>query len=111
MDIQIDLNTLRPVFLPYINSLRDFHFSYRNPVFWLFLLIVCLILLRFWQPKKTISFCLTIAVILLAATKIERIMAQALARQGGVFDPFIIRIMLFIVVSIVGIYFVFIDNS
>lgn len=113
MDIVIVLYVLKTSFLPYIKSIQDFHFYYNNPLFWIFFMVLYILLKigRSWSPGKAFLFCACIAGILLGAT---RLIAQPFTIPGYAaysFDPFVYKIASFILISIITIYFVFIDNS
>lgn len=97
----IEFDAMKSAMLSYAESLKDFHFSPTNPLFWVFLAVLFFILLRFWRPKKTLSFCLITGLILLATTKIETLIAGMAAGSGTAFDPFLIRVGCIFVVSIV----------
>ncbi|MFC1667256.1 hypothetical protein ACFL0P_05285 [Candidatus Omnitrophota bacterium] len=99
MDL-LDFDTLRTMLLPHLLSLKNFHFSVANPLFWAVLIVLFLILLRFWQPKKSFSFCLTIGIILLATTKLENFIANMAAGSNATFDPFLIRVGCLFIISI-----------
>ena len=104
MSISIDFETLRAIFVPYLDSLKNFHFTFLNPLFWAFLLVLLLILLRFWEIKKSFSFCLIIAVILLGTTKLEDFVVDTLAISGESLVPFLIRVLSLFAVAIVFLY-------
>lgn len=108
--MDIDLSALRKVAQAHLDNLKNFQFSYNNPLFWVFLLLSSLVLLRFWRPRKSLSFCLILAIILLATTKIENI-TVALIEPGEVFDPVIIRVVSIIIIIFISIYYVFIRED
>ncbi|MDP2923861.1 MAG: hypothetical protein Q8O30_09135 [Candidatus Omnitrophota bacterium] len=107
----IDIGALKANFLPYLNSLGHFRFSFLNPLFWIFLLVLFLMLLRFWYARKSFSFCLIVAIILLATTGLEDFIAGILAKNGEGFDPVIIRVLSLIVISIISLYYFFIREN
>jgi hypothetical protein len=57
-------------FLVCFNSLASYEFSFLNPLFWIALLLLLLVLIRRWDIRKAFSFCVVLAVILLATTRI-----------------------------------------
>ena len=107
----IDFDVLRRTFLYHLDSLKNFNFSFLNPVFWLFLLILFLILLRFWLAKKAFSFCMILAIVLLATIKLENFMAGLLANSVKTFDPTIIRLFAIAIVVFIFIYYAFIKRD
>lgn len=65
---------------------------------------------RGWNTGKAFFFCITIAMILLGATWFEKFIADAFVGQGEAFDPFLIRVLSLIMISVAAVYFVLIDN-
>ena len=106
--------TLKTAFLPYIKSIQDFHFYYNNPLFWVGFMVLYLILEIGvdWCISKAFFFCAINASVLLFATWLEKPIMEMFTMQGypGGFDPFILKVATIAVVSIVTMYFVFIDN-
>ncbi len=49
---------LKKMLSSHLDKLRDFHFSFSNPLFWLGIVIVFLVMLRFWHLRKSLSFSL-----------------------------------------------------
>jgi len=94
---------------PHFDSLINFQFLASNPLFWGLLCVLWLILSRFWEPKKAFSFCCVIAVLLLAATKAERIITDFVSKSGEAFDPFISRAFFVVILAFVLIYYLFIQ--
>lgn len=104
----IDLKTLKETFLPYLQELKDLHFSFLNPLFWAGLLALCLILLRYWEAKKSFSFCVTIGIILLATTKVE---AYLVAVFTDTTVAFLTRIISVFIISLIFLYYAFMKES
>lgn len=102
--------SLYTVFKPYLDELGRFHFSFTNPLFWVGILLLFFILLRFWNVKKAFSFSLITAAVFLAATVVEGYAIQKITTLGGEFDPLIVRIMLLVVVIFIACYYVFIRD-
>ncbi|MBU1853502.1 MAG: hypothetical protein KJ957_05615 [Candidatus Omnitrophica bacterium] len=111
MNLNIDFDALKASCIPYLKDLRDFQFSFLNPLFWVGLLILFFILLRFWQTKKAFSFCLIIGAILLASTKLEGFIEKAIAGVGGTFDPLLVRIGVIFVVSVIFLYYLIVRDG
>ena len=111
MEIDVDFNALKETLIPYLDSLKNFNFSFLNPLFWVFILALFLILLRFWQTKKSFSFCLTITIILLATTKLEELLADKLTTPTETFDPLLIRILSCFIILAIGLYYAVIKEG
>jgi len=109
--MSIYFNTFKKNISPYLDSLRNLNFSYLNPLFWIFLLLLFLILLKFWKAKKSFSFCLILAIILLATTKLENVTANIVAKFQGEFDPIIIRALSGIIIVFVSLYYFLIKED
>lgn len=109
--MQVDFLLLQTVFLKGLNELRDFKFSYTNQVFWLFILVLFLVLWRFWRAKKSFSFCWKIAAILLATTALENFASQLVAQEGGSFDPLMLRIISSFIIIFMSAYYFFVSGD
>lgn len=105
-----DFNTLKTTILPYLKELRNFHFSLFNPLFWVFLLILFLILSRAWEYRKSFSYCSILAILLLAMTMLENSLAATLAKSE-VFDATVLRIITIFVILMVTLYYLFIRSD
>lgn len=90
--------------------LGRFHFSFTNPLFWAGILLLFLVLLRFWSRKKAFSFSLVTAALFLAATAIEEYTTQKVAALGGEFDPLFARIALLAAMIFIACYYVFVRD-
>jgi len=105
----------KAAFLPYFKDIQNFNFYFHNPVFWVFFMILFLMLEigRSWSPGKAFFFCTSIAFTLLGSKWIEKPMTDLFTIKGypAGFDPFILRVAAFVVISVITIYFVFVDNS
>lgn len=104
----MDFNTLKIKILPYIAELRNFHFSLFNPLFWISLLVLFLILLRFWDIRKSCSFCFVISILLLVTSKTQSFISDIVTKSGFTFDPIFIRMIFFFILSFVLLYYIFI---
>jgi len=107
MNINVDIEALKESLLSHLESLQVFHFSALNPLFWAFLFILFLILSRFWKTRKSFSFCVVIAIVLLACSKLEHSAANAL----GSSTSFMIRGLSLFIIAIVSLYYFFIRND
>lgn len=110
MKFDINLEALKknilPYLLPYLEELKDFQFSYRNPLFWAGLFIIFLILLRVWdERKKAFSYSVMLAVILLGMTRLE---LYTLSLFGEPSASFLIRTISLFIIALVFIYHAFI---
>ena len=114
MDAALCIEVLKTTSLPYIKDIQNFNFYFQNPVFWVFFMVLFLILeiARSWSPEKAFFFCTSIAFTLLGSKWIEKTMIDFFTIQGysAGFDPFILKIAAFVVISVITIYFVFVDN-
>ena len=108
MNIAINFYAYEKDFFNYLNSLKNLNFSAFNPVFWLFLLALLLILLKFWNIRKSFSFCVVIAIILLADTKVESLVIDFFNRNAEAFDPVIVRIISAFLILLVILYYTFV---
>jgi len=117
MDIAIYLETLKTAFLPYFKSIQDYHFYYDNLLFWALLLSLYLTLETWfnWSHNKAFFFCANISLVLLGSTWLEKpVMSVFAAAQEEVmadFSLFILKVASLIILSLVVLYFVFVDNS
>jgi len=107
----MDFDALKTSFLSYFGRLSNFDFSFRNPVFWAFLVLAFLILLKFWAAKKSFSFCIVIGAILLAATKVEGLVRKAVTKPGETFDPLLIRMGALCIIAFIVVYYIFLKES
>ena len=94
-----------------LHELRNFHFSFLNPLFWVFLVLLFWVLLRLWYAKKSFSFCFILALILLATTKLEYMFANMSVTYGEKIDFFWIRICGIFAAAVVFLYYAFIKES
>lgn len=101
------LNTLKTTLSPYLDELRNFHFSFFNPLFWLFFLILLLVLTKAWGIKKSFSLCSIVAAVLLATTFVEQFMIETF----GITDVLLIRLICFFVLALIFVYYFFIRNE
>ncbi|MBU3958555.1 MAG: hypothetical protein KKH29_00450 [Candidatus Omnitrophica bacterium] len=102
---------LKESFLPYLNELKKFQFAFMNPLFWVVWLALFLVLSRLWNVRKSFSFCLIIAIILLATTRLEALIAAAVIREQGTFEPLLFRILPLTAIVFISIYYFFIRND
>lgn len=107
----LDIEALKNFFISQLNELRDFHFSFFNPLFWIFFIAVLVILVRLWEFRKSFSFCVTVAVILLLTTRVEELISRNLVASGEAYTPFFIRAVSLFIISVILIYFIFIRDS
>jgi len=89
----------------YFKELESWNFSYLNPLFWIFLILLFLLLLYFWAPKKSFSFCFALGIILLLSTKIDNLISGALFGY-----PTVKMITIYLLIFVV-MYFIFIKRD
>jgi len=106
-----DFDAIRRIFLYHLYRLGNFHFTFTNPVFWLFLLLLFLTLLTFWRLKKALSFSLIVALILLGATKFENFLGNIFTGSGESFDPTMVRLLSITFIAFIFIYYAFIKRD
>jgi hypothetical protein len=99
------IQSLQEIFSPHLQSLAGFQFTIRNPAFWILFFVLFLVMLKFWNPRKSLYFCLVIAGILLLTTHLEHIFREALLRNGEAYDPFFLRMVAVFFIAIVAVYF------
>ncbi len=107
----MDIGALKEIFIPHIENIIGFQFTIGNPIFWILLLFLCLLLSRFWDIKKSISFSLVLGTVLLVSTKIEVSMMEGMSKAGENFDPVIVRLLAGIAVCLIVLYYVFIKSD
>lgn len=97
----IDFTALSQAYSVYLQKLGNFEFTVSNPLLWIFLVIIFLILAMLWTGKKAGSFCLVVTGLLLGTTWIEKVI------QGniGAYDRTLVRILFFLVLGCVVIYY------
>ena len=94
----------------YLDNLKNFYFAYNNPLFWLLILTLFLILLRAWQFKKAFSFSLIVAAILLLTTQSEAFINKALSSFTAQIDPFLIRLVSLFLICVILFYYALIKE-
>lgn len=104
-----DFNSFTKKLWPYLNELKNFHFSLSNPLLWVIFCVSFLLLSRQWGTKKAFSFCLIITVVLLATTLLENYIPSA-SGAAELFDFTIIKLISIFVISLITIYYFFIKN-
>jgi hypothetical protein len=107
----IDLDVLRAGLQPHLESLKNLIFSYQNPLFWVFLFLIFLILMKPWGTRKAFLFSLILAAVLLATTALEQRVVGTMIKPGDTFDPTIIRIVSGIVIAFTVLYFTLIKEN
>ncbi|MDP2911812.1 MAG: hypothetical protein Q8N76_05730 [Candidatus Omnitrophota bacterium] len=111
--MSVEIESLKTTFLPYVKSIQDFNFHYSNPLILVFFMTVFLMLVWFrgWSRRKAFFFCLTMSLILLSMTWAEKSIRGIFVRPDESFDPFIIRVVSLVAISVTMLYYTFIDNS
>ncbi len=100
------LKVLVKALSPYLEELQKFQFSPLNPLFWICVLILLLILTRRWAFKKAFSYCLVVSILLLVTTALEK---YILNRLGADEMPgFIVRIISIFLLSLISVYYFFV---
>ncbi|MFA5155923.1 MAG: hypothetical protein WC532_00840 [Candidatus Omnitrophota bacterium] len=99
---------LRETFVLGFNDLQSFQFSFANPVFWVFIGALFLLLLKIWDIKKSFSFSAVVAAILLLTTALEKFFANTLSQPGEPLETVVIRFVSAVVIGIIFIIYLFI---
>ena len=107
----IDLEVMRTGLQPHLESLKNFIFSYQNPLFWVFLFGTFLVLARPWGAKKAFAFSLILGAVLLATTAFEQMFFRTMVKPGETFDPTIIRIVAGVAIAFTVLYFTLIKEN
>lgn len=103
----IYFEALKQNFLPYFKPLANYEFTFFNPLFWIFLLLLFLVLLLIWETKKSFQFCLLLAFILLCTTEIESRFVSVFSASGQLFDVSVLRLISLLVVLFMFLFYAF----
>lgn len=106
----IDFQAIREAYFVDMERLKNFQFSIDNPLFWILIAILLLVLFRFWDFKKAFSFSLIVAVILLALPKLEAYVIERILAPDEMFEPLAVRIPCFLFISFIFIYYAFLKD-
>jgi hypothetical protein len=99
------VEALKQSFLFYLKPLGNFEFTFFNPLFWIFLLLLFTILLQRWEVKKAFYFCLLVVFILLCSTAIESRLITFFSTPGQSLDTSLLRmISAFLVICVFLLY-------
>lgn len=105
--LNMDLEVIKTGFRLNLESLNKFEFNFFNPVFWLFMFILFLILRRNWMAKDAFTFCSMVSMILLLTTEFEGRIAAAVATGVGEPDVEIVRLVSLTVIAILFLAYTF----
>jgi len=105
--MNIDFEALKAVILSNLDSLYRFNFSIVNPLFWLGILILYLILRRFWEAKRALTFLFILAAILLLSTQLEARFDSFMISSGEHFEPGLVRLFSLVIIVILFLVFTF----
>jgi cation transport ATPase len=78
-----------------------------NPVFWLFMALLFLILLKIWVAKKAFIFTVLIAIILLLTTLAEERFIHLLSPTNESLNLWLVRFMAVVIVACLSFLFLF----
>ena len=109
MGINIEVLKLRTAL--HLYSLKHFHFSLFNPLFWAVLLLLFLLLLTIWRAKKAFSFSLITGIILLINTEIENYLVDKFAKSGEVFDLTTFRLFPLAIIAFIFLTYLFLTRD
>ncbi len=94
-------------FITNFNLLKDFYFTFDNPVFWIFTFLLFLVLLEIWDLRNAFSFTAIVTTVLLLATEAEKHLAVLFSRPGESFDPYLMRAAVIFSISILFLLYSF----
>jgi len=97
----------KTVFITNLNALKDFNFTISNPVFWLFVFVLFVILIKMWDIRKAFSFSALVVMILVFSTEIEKYLGGVFNQPGEFFDPLLIRFIAMALISILALLYFF----
>jgi hypothetical protein len=106
-NMHFDFKLFWPNFLFYLDSLANYEFYLFNPLFWIALCLLLLILIRRWDTKKAFSFCVVIAIILLGTTQIESRYLALFHEPNQFFDSTVIKLISAFVTAMVLLLYIF----
>jgi hypothetical protein len=95
-------------FITNYNLLKDFHFTFDNPVFWIFIFLLFFVLLEIWDLRNAFSFTAIVTTVLLLTTKAENYLTVLFSRPGETFDAFLMRVMAIVFISFLFFLYIFI---
>jgi len=109
MDIlaKLDYGEFLMVLFSYVKPILKFRFYFHNPLFWVLLLLLMLVLLQKWAFKKSFYFCSLLAGILLLTTRIEWLLLHSVSNSGSVIDATFVKLLSLVLVAILSLIFIF----
>ncbi|MFC1514417.1 hypothetical protein ACFL5X_00760 [Candidatus Omnitrophota bacterium] len=105
MSLHAIIYSLKSMLEPHFEELKELNFTFANPVFWIFMILLFVLVTRFWNGKKGFSFTLMISAMLLLTTKMEAMTEAWLLSRGEGFDPLPVRTIAFFVMMMVFFYY------
>jgi hypothetical protein len=105
-DFEVIIDSLKPYYKP----LRNCQFSYDNPLFWAGALLLFIVVSRFWELKKSFSYCAILAVILLATSRTEVFVANLFSSPGATVDTTIIKFISAFFIAMLTIFYFFVKQ-
>lgn len=108
--MNIDFQAIKRFFTPYFQDLNSFEFSVLNPLFWVLMVLIFLLLLRIWEARKSLSFCVIVGAILLASTKLKDVIATQMYKHGATVDTALIKIVSVFIIGFVSIIYFFLKE-
>lgn len=108
MDLsRIDLSVLLNVFAQGINEIRQLEFYPTNPVFWIAMLVLFLLLSTAWIDRKALQFCILAGAALLLLTFLEDYLPTVVGEPGEPFDTSALRLIWFFGIAVLFIMHAF----
>ena len=102
------LGQIKATLSSYFEPLANYHFDFFNPFFWLTVVFIFLLFLKFWELKKSFFFSLFLTFMLLTTTEIENRLIMFFASAGESFDTAVIKLISISIVSFFYLMYVFI---
>ena len=97
----IDWSVFQPGLAHDFGRMLNFEFTYDNVLYWLILVVLCVLLKEAWGFRKTFFFALTISGILLGVTQAIAWATVAFSDPHNPFDPTIIKFVAFFFMVII----------
>ena len=103
----MDFEEISKVLLDGLGPLQNYEFHFYNPIFWIFLFCLLILLLKIWDPKKAIQYCLLLAFVLLCTTEIQSRCIALFSSPGNLFDTAVIKLISITVVMLLSMFYFF----
>ena len=102
-----DFEAAQEMFWSCFEPLQNFEFSFYNPLLWIILVALFLVLTKIWNSKKSFYFCLMLTFILLATTEIESRAAELFSIPGQSLETSLIKFISLALITIIFLSYAF----